>query len=106
MGTERQRESARKRDRERNRDRDIDRETERAGKRYSIPFDVDVFTLHTSHFAGIWDNMRLYAGASIGPSAITHASVSISYLFRMAGFPMVYAALTHMASEMLGVRAI
>ncbi len=58
------------------------------------------------HISGIWDNMRLYGGASIGESAITHSSVSISYLFRMSGFPMVYAALTHIASEILEVSLI
>ncbi len=54
---------------------------------------------------GVWDNMRLYAGASIGPSAITHSSVSISYLFRMAGFPIMYAALGEMTSRLLQVSA-
>ena len=47
--------------------------------------------------------MRLYGGASIGPSAITETSVSIAYLFRMAGFPIMYAGLAEMASQLLEV---
>ena len=50
--------------------------------------------------------MRLYGGASIGPSAITESSVSVAYLFRMAGFPIMYAGLAEMTSQLLEVSVI
>ena len=50
--------------------------------------------------------MRLYGGASIGPSAITESSVSVAYLFRMAGFPIMYAGLAEMTSQLLEVSII